>query len=142
MQFRIARWRADGRGRERRARIHDLPRAQWTQIYSTNPVERSNAEIERRTKVVGIFPNDASISRLVGAMMLGAWVSASNSSGESLPVNYSRNRRPAVTVPCETSSLEVYVDPVTDLGGTDNGAAASNVRPATASGTPHRSRLR
>jgi putative transposase len=45
-------------------------RAHWTQIYSTNPLERLNAEIKRRTRVVGIFPNDASITRLVGAMML------------------------------------------------------------------------
>jgi putative transposase len=44
--------------------------AHWTQIYSTNPLERLNAEIKRRTNVVGIFPNDASITRLVGAMML------------------------------------------------------------------------
>jgi putative transposase len=47
-----------------------FPRAHWTQIYSTNPLERLNAEIKRRTNVVGIFPNDASIVRLVGAMML------------------------------------------------------------------------
>lgn len=47
-----------------------FPRAHWTQIYSTNPLERLNAEIKRRTNVAGIFPNDASIVRLVGAMML------------------------------------------------------------------------
>jgi transposase-like protein len=47
-----------------------FPRARWTQIYSTNPLERLNAEIKRRTNLVGIFPNDASITRLVGAMML------------------------------------------------------------------------
>ena len=47
-----------------------FPKAHWTQIYSTNPLERLNAEIKRRTNVVGIFPNDASITRLVGAMML------------------------------------------------------------------------
>ena len=46
-----------------------FPRAHWPQIYSTNPLERLNAEIKRRTNVVG-FPNDASITRLVGAMML------------------------------------------------------------------------
>ena len=47
-----------------------FPKAHWTQIYSTNPLERLNAEIKRRTRVVGIFPNDAAIVRLVGAMML------------------------------------------------------------------------
>ena len=47
-----------------------FPRAHWAQIYSTNPLERLNAEIKRRTNVVGIFPNDAAITRLVGAMML------------------------------------------------------------------------
>jgi len=47
-----------------------FPRAHWPQIYSTNPLERLNAEIKRRTNVVGIFPNDAAITRLVGAMML------------------------------------------------------------------------
>jgi len=47
-----------------------FPRSHWSQIYSTNPLERLNAEIKRRTNVVGIFPNDASITRLVGAMML------------------------------------------------------------------------
>jgi putative transposase len=46
-----------------------FPRAHWTQIYITNPLERLNAEIKRRTRVVGIFPNDAAIVRLVGAMM-------------------------------------------------------------------------
>jgi hypothetical protein len=36
-----------------------FPRAHWTQIYSTNLPERLNAEIKRRTNVVGIFPNRA-----------------------------------------------------------------------------------
>jgi putative transposase len=48
----------------------DFPKAHRLQIHSTNPLERLNAEIKRRTDVVGIFPNDASITRLVGAMML------------------------------------------------------------------------
>src|SRR5437773_9236386 len=47
-----------------------FPKAHRTQIHSTNPLERLNAEIKRRTDVVGIFPNDTSITRLVGAMML------------------------------------------------------------------------
>jgi len=48
----------------------DFPKAHRTQIASTNPLERFNAEIKRRTDVVGIFPNEAAIVRLVGALML------------------------------------------------------------------------
>jgi putative transposase len=47
----------------------DFPKAHWLQIHSTNPLERLNAEIKRRTNVVGIFPNDAAIVRLVGSML-------------------------------------------------------------------------
>lgn len=42
----------------------------WAQIASTNPLERVNKEIKRRADVIGIFPNDAAIVRLVGALML------------------------------------------------------------------------
>jgi putative transposase len=47
-----------------------FPRAHGLQIHSTNPLERLNAEVKRRTNVVGIFPNERSIIRLVGAMMI------------------------------------------------------------------------
>ncbi|PQO86631.1 IS256 family transposase [Massilia phosphatilytica] len=47
-----------------------FPKAHRVQIHSTNPLERLNAEVKRRTNVVGIFPNDKAIIRLVGAMML------------------------------------------------------------------------
>jgi hypothetical protein len=47
-----------------------FPREHWTQIASTNPLERVNREIKRRADVIGIFPNDAAIARLVGALML------------------------------------------------------------------------
>ena len=40
------------------------------QIASTNPLERVNREIKRRADVIGIFPNDEAIVRLVGALML------------------------------------------------------------------------
>jgi putative transposase len=46
------------------------PRAHWLQIHSTNPLERLNAEIKCRTDMVGIFPNDRAVTRLVGAMLL------------------------------------------------------------------------
>jgi transposase-like protein len=48
----------------------DFPREHWPQIASTNPLERVNKEIKRRSDVVGIFPNDDAIVRLVGALML------------------------------------------------------------------------
>ena len=42
----------------------------WAQISSTNPLERVNKEIKRRADVIGIFPNDAAVVRLAGALML------------------------------------------------------------------------
>ena len=47
-----------------------FPSPHWTKLWSTNPLERVNAEIKRRTNVVGIFPNDASILRLVSAVLV------------------------------------------------------------------------
>jgi putative transposase len=47
-----------------------FPKSHRVQIHSTNPLERLNAEIKRRTNVVGIFPNEPSITRLVGALLL------------------------------------------------------------------------
>ena len=47
-----------------------FPKAHRTQIHTTNPLERLNAEVKRRTGVVGIFPNTAAVTRLVGALLL------------------------------------------------------------------------
>ena len=47
-----------------------FPREHWAQIASTNPLERLDGEIKRRSDVIGIFPNDRAVVRLVGALML------------------------------------------------------------------------
>jgi putative transposase len=55
------------------------PREHWPQIASTNPLERLNGEIKRRADVIGNFPNDRSVVRLVRALILeqcDEWLSA------------------------------------------------------------------
>ncbi len=50
--------------------VHHLPREHRRRVYTTNMLERVMKEIKRRTRVVGIFPNEASSDRLIGAQLL------------------------------------------------------------------------
>jgi transposase-like protein len=52
--------------------FYALPSEHWTKLRSTNPLERFNREIGRRTDVVGIFPDDASLIRLVSMLAIEA----------------------------------------------------------------------
>ena len=49
-----------------------FPPAHWAKLWSTNPLERVNKQVKRRTNVVGIFPNDAAVLRLAGAVLIEA----------------------------------------------------------------------
>lgn len=68
-----------GRGEGGGACLSAFPRAQWRQLWSTNPLERLNKELKRRCRVVGIFPTEAALIRLAGAVLLDTheeWIAA------------------------------------------------------------------
>ncbi len=89
--------------------FYALPRDHWTKLRSTNPFERVNREIGRRSDVVGIFPNDASAIRLAGALLIeqnDEWlVTRRYLSAESMALIL--NTDPTGEVPTEKDQKEV-----------------------------------
>ena len=58
--------------REEITAFADFPDAHWRKVWSTNPVERSNREVKRRTGIVGIVPNPAALHRLSSCVLIKA----------------------------------------------------------------------
>ena len=58
--------------REEITAFADFPEAHWRKIWSTNPLERLNKEVKRRTDVVGIFPDDNALLRLAACVLIEA----------------------------------------------------------------------
>jgi putative transposase len=85
-----------------------FPREHRRQIWSNNPLERLNKEIRRRSNVVGIFPNDAAVIRLVGAVLADQhdeWAVARRYFSEaSMAKLHARDTDPAVTAELEPST--------------------------------------
>ena len=100
--------------REEITAFADFPEAHWPKIWSTNPLERLNREVKRRTEVVGIFPNPAALHRLTACVLIEAhdeWQVAERrylSEGSMALLN---PPEPTALTPTSTTSQEVIDTP-------------------------------
>jgi transposase-like protein len=88
----------------------DFPQSHWRRIYSTNPLERLNKEVKRRTNVVGIFPDRPSVIRLVGSLLMEL-----NDEWQIGRRYFSQESMKALLEPEETVNLEALPMPVVPI---------------------------
>jgi transposase-like protein len=75
----------------------EFPQAHWRQLWSTNPLERVNKAIKRRTDVVGVFPNPEALLRLAGAVLVeqhDEWAASDRRYFSEVSMRYSPARQP------------------------------------------------
>ena len=86
-----------------------MPREIWRQIWSSNPQERLNRELRRRTDVVGIFPGREAVIRLVGAVLMeqnDEWTEARRYMGLDVLAKTSAPGAPATDTPEEVNAIQ------------------------------------
>jgi len=108
-----------------------FPPPHRTKLHSTNPIERLNGEIKRRTEVVGIFPNEDDIVRLIGAILL--------EQNDEWAVQRARYMTLETIAPLSDDPTVTYRQSPADLPGTCRRTrcpAASYTTPATRSTRP------
>jgi putative transposase len=97
----------------------DFPQAHWRKVWSTNPIERLNKEIKRRTDVVGIFPNNDALLRLAACVLIEAhdeWQDASR--------RYLSESSMALLYPPEPTSLPTVITTIEEATSTPELATA------------------
>ncbi len=115
-----------------------FPQVHWRKVWSTNPLERLSGEIKRRTNVVvGIFPNDTVIARLVTAVIVEAhdeWASPSGATYPKNPWPRSAPPRPRSPATKHSPSLRDKLDPTPTITAKPNYTTPGGaIRPSSGS---------